>query len=372
MENWKATAFLLAFGQGALLSIALILKNIRQIQANLFLGIILFCLSLEVLNAWGMQVHYHQVPTAFPFWNFQSYLLLPLSVWFFARLTTLPTYVFRRSYWWLFFPAGLEIGIRWGISFYQQMTGIRIPSLLKNPLWFSLTELLPILGIAIAVWMYGTNLIRYQQALTAGQTEWSIYSWLRFYGFFSFLVVLTLIWAAGVLLEWPVFAGLEILLTCVLLTYGYLAYWDQSYFVLPKLTRANSADKPEFDHYNPTIEGQRLQSLFQQKAIYRQPKLTLDEVAHQLDLPARYVSYLINTQYSANFNQYVNQYRVAEVIRKMNDPKEQHKTLLALAFEAGFSSKSTFNQVFKQHTSLSPSQYLTTQKSQGTRTLMSS
>jgi len=362
MENWKAITFLLAFGQGTLLSIALILKNIRQTKSNLFLGIILLCLSLELLNAWGMQVHYHQTPTAFPFWNFQSYLLLPLSVWFFARLTTLPTYVFRRSYGWLFFPAGLEIAIRWGISLYQQMTGICIPSLLKNPVWFSLTELLPILGMTVSTWMYGVNLIRYQQALIGGQRRLSMPSWVRLYGFFSFLVILTLIWAAGVLLDWPVFAGLETLLTLVLFTYGYLAYWNSSYFLLPPLTKASLADKPEFDHYDPAIEWQRLQDLFQQKVMYEQPKLTLDEVAHHLDRPARYVSYLINTQCSANFNQYVNQYRVAEVIRKLNDPKEQHKTLLALALEAGFNSKSAFNLVFKQHTGQSPSQYMAAQK----------
>ena len=371
MENWKAIAFLLAVGQGTLLSIALILKNIRQPKANLFLGIILLCLALEVLNAWGMQVHYHQSPTAFPFWNFQSYLLLPLSVWFFARLTTSPTFMFRGRYWWLFLPAGLEITIRWAISLYQYLTGIPLPSLLGNPVWFSLTELLPILGMAVSVWQYRANLIGYQRALTSGQGGLPSQSWLRLYGFFSFLVVLTLSWAAGVLFNWPVFGALEVLLSVALFTYGYLAYWDVSYFLLPPLPKLIAADKPEFSHFNSLVDWPRIQHLFEQGAIYVQPKLTLEEVAQQLDLPVRYVSYLINTQCAINFNQYVNQYRVGEVIRKMNDPKEQHKTLLALALEAGFSSKSTFNQVFKQHTRLSPSQFLLTQQPQDHRPLLS-
>lgn len=362
MENWKAIAFLLAFGQGALLSIALILKGARQGQAILFLGIILFCLSLELLNAWGMQVHYHQASTAFPFWNFQSYLLLPVSVWFFARLTTSPTYYFRPGYRWFFLPALLEIAIRWGVSLYQRLTGIYLPSLLENPVWFSLTELLPILGMTVAIRMYGTNLIRYQQALTVQKTPLSIQDWIRLYGFFSFLVALTLIWAAGVLLNWPVFAALEMLLTFVLLAFGYIAYWNSSYFFLPGLPKAKAADKSDYDQYDHAIEWQRIQDVFQREAIHMQPKLTLDDIARHLGLPARYVSYLINRQYSANFNQLVNQYRVEEVIRKLNDPKEQHKTLLALALEAGFSSKSAFNQVFKQQTGQTPSQYITAQK----------
>lgn len=215
----------------------------------------------------------------------------------------------------------------------------------------------------VSVWTYGAGLLRYQQALTAGQSGLSFRSWVRLYGFFSFLVILSLTWAAGVLLHWPVFTGMELLLTLALFTYGYLAYWDPSYFLLPPLTRSIIPDKPEFDQYDDAIEWQRVQDLFQQKAIYVQPKLTVDDVARYLNLPARYVSYLINYKYSANFNQYVNQQRVAEVIRKMNNPKEQHKTLLALALEAGFNSKSTFNQVFKQHTGHSPSGYLTSQKS---------
>jgi AraC-like DNA-binding protein len=45
-------------------------------------------------------------------------------------------------------------------------------------------------------------------------------------------------------------------------------------------------------------------------------------------------------------------------MRKMEDPAEQHKTLLALALESGFNSKSSFNQVFKSLTGQSPSEYL--------------
>ncbi|GAB3326941.1 hypothetical protein GCM10027299_26750 [Larkinella ripae] len=248
------------------------------------------------------------------------------------------------------------------MTLYQRETGIALPSLLKNPVWFSLTEIAPILGMVLSVGMYGTQLVAYHRCLTAGRTPLSIGSWLRLYGFFAFLVTLTGIWAVGVLLNWPVFEALEMLLTVVLLAYGYIAYWDSSYFSLPGLPKAKATDKPEYDHYDQAREWQRLQDLFQREAVHVQPKLTLDDVARHLDLPARYVSYLINSHDSVNFNQFVNQHRVAEVIRKLNDPRQQHKTLLALALEAGFNSKSAFNQVFKQHTGQSPSQYMTAQK----------
>ena len=87
MENWKAITFLLASGQGFILSLALIVKGLKAQRASLFLGLIIYVFAQEMLNAWGIQVRYHSQPTSIPFWNFQSYLLLPLSLWFFGQLT---------------------------------------------------------------------------------------------------------------------------------------------------------------------------------------------------------------------------------------------------------------------------------------------
>jgi AraC-like DNA-binding protein len=101
-----------------------------------------------------------------------------------------------------------------------------------------------------------------------------------------------------------------------------------------------------------------LELAFVEQKLHRQPKLSLEELAGQLKLPERYVSHLINVYHHGNFHNYVNGWRVKEVIEKINDPAEQHKTLLALALEAGFNSKSSFNQIFKSHTGRTPSEVL--------------
>lgn len=77
MENWKATLYLLAACQGLLLSLAFLFSFGKNRYAKVFLGLILFILSLEVLNAWGIQVKYHASPHKIPFWLLQSYLVLP-------------------------------------------------------------------------------------------------------------------------------------------------------------------------------------------------------------------------------------------------------------------------------------------------------
>lgn len=362
MENWKAVMFLLAFGQGIFLSFALIVKGFKRQWSNFFLGLILYTLALELLNAWGIQVQYHKSADAFPFWNFQTYLILPPSLWFFARFTTTPDYMFKRKYCFFYLPALIEITVRNGWSLYHYFTGKNLPFLLDIPVWFFVTEILPIISMAIVVWIYARKLLHFHQLWTEQSSRLNLLQYLRLYGLCIFLLALTLLWAAGVVLNLPVFATIEAILTVFLFVFGYVGYIDAAFFTLPVLAGIKPSEKPEFAHYDDERQLERLMVIFKEDAIYTQSKLNLEEVAGKLRLPPRYVSYLINTKCNSNFNNFINGFRVEEVIRKLNDPKEQHKTLLALALESGFNSKSTFNQVFKQHTGKSPSHYMMTQK----------
>ncbi|MCB0287465.1 MAG: AraC family transcriptional regulator, partial [Calditrichaeota bacterium] len=60
---------------------------------------------------------------------------------------------------------------------------------------------------------------------------------------------------------------------------------------------------------------------------------------------------------------FVNNFRVKEVQARMLDQENSDYTLLAIAMDAGFSSKSSFNRIFKKHTGLTPSQFLADRKS---------
>jgi AraC-like DNA-binding protein len=53
----------------------------------------------------------------------------------------------------------------------------------------------------------------------------------------------------------------------------------------------------------------------------------------------------------------VNTYRVEEAKRKLVDPSRKHYSLLAIAEEVGFNSKSAFNTAFKKQTSMTPSEF---------------
>lgn len=139
--------------------------------------------------------------------------------------------------------------------------------------------------------------------------------------------------------------------------FGYTNYFIPTLFDPPKVlnTRILETSESKFDDRS---ELNRLTDLFESKKIYLEQKLTLKMVAEKLQLPQNYVSGLINSYHQSNFNVFVNTYRVEEVKRRLNDPNEANKTLLAIALDSGFSSKSSFNKTFKEITGKNPSDYL--------------
>jgi AraC-like DNA-binding protein len=90
---------------------------------------------------------------------------------------------------------------------------------------------------------------------------------------------------------------------------------------------------------------------------YLDADLTLQQLASSLEIPSHHLSRVVNEKFGYHFFDFINHYRVEEVKIKISDPKFQNYSLLGVAFECGFNSKSAFNRVFKKTTGLTPSEY---------------
>jgi putative ABC transport system permease protein len=90
---------------------------------------------------------------------------------------------------------------------------------------------------------------------------------------------------------------------------------------------------------------------------YLDAELSLGTLAKVLDMSIHELSKIINTGLRKNFNDFVNEFRIQDVARKMRDPAYDRMTLLGIAYDCGFNSKTTFNRAFKQVTGKSPAQY---------------
>ncbi|WP_198991173.1 helix-turn-helix domain-containing protein [Siccationidurans sp. BT559] len=103
---------------------------------------------------------------------------------------------------------------------------------------------------------------------------------------------------------------------------------------------------------------QRLLQLLQAEKVYLEADLSLPALAERAGLSTHELSYVLNEGFRVNFFQFINAYRVAEAQRLLASAQHQHLSMVGIAFEAGFSSKTTFNTTFKKVTGLTPSQFL--------------
>ncbi|MEN8153124.1 MAG: AraC family transcriptional regulator [Acidobacteriota bacterium] len=106
----------------------------------------------------------------------------------------------------------------------------------------------------------------------------------------------------------------------------------------------------------------QLQEYFENEKPYYNEKLNLKDVAEYLNISANYVSQVINEQLNISFFEFVNKYRIREAKSRLCDPENENLTLMAIAFDSGFNSKSCFNRVFKKVTGFTPSQYIKREK----------
>jgi AraC-like DNA-binding protein len=90
---------------------------------------------------------------------------------------------------------------------------------------------------------------------------------------------------------------------------------------------------------------------------WKESELTLADLAARLDSTPHKLSEVLNSQVGQTFYDFVNGYRVREVQRRIREGHTRSLKMLALAMDAGFSSKSTFNEVFKKHTNQTPTAF---------------
>ncbi|TNE48610.1 MAG: helix-turn-helix domain-containing protein [Bacteroidetes bacterium] len=110
--------------------------------------------------------------------------------------------------------------------------------------------------------------------------------------------------------------------------------------------------KKELEQYKKALT-----TLMATQKPYLNPDLSLRDLALLLDMPANQLSQLLNEGFEKNFAEYINTYRLEAFKKMVADPGSRHLTLLAMAYECGFNSKTVFNTFFKKQTGKTPRAY---------------
>lgn len=104
-----------------------------------------------------------------------------------------------------------------------------------------------------------------------------------------------------------------------------------------------------------------LNKLMPDESLYKNYDLTLADLAKRLAVHPNHLSQVINEKEQKNFYYYINSLRIKEFIKLASDKENKKYTLLSLAYDCGFNSKSTFNKHFKEYTGKTPTDYFKAQ-----------
>ncbi|MBJ7881743.1 helix-turn-helix domain-containing protein [Gelidibacter salicanalis] len=157
--------------------------------------------------------------------------------------------------------------------------------------------------------------------------------------------------------------GLFLSLTGFIITIGYFGLKQKEVFIgLPLEIDTKTENTSKYG--SSRMQDAELQKCYRQvnaymtlKKPYLDPDLTLPKLAENLNVPTHHLSQVINEMHGSNFFDFINQFRVEEVKIKIQDPQFENYSLLGIALESGFNSKSAFNRVFKKITGTTPSAF---------------
>jgi AraC-like DNA-binding protein len=335
-------------------------------QANRFLALLMFSIScwlidglFRLANIYGQNAGLYFLPI------FYSLGFGPL-IYFYVRSLTDGQFVFTRPHAWHFLPVALQTSLYIVLSlntyefrnwFWQT---IHYPVTYRIEFDGTWLSLLIYVGMSLRLLQHYRRYVqenfsetsqltlRWLQVLLIGLVlicgQWTYEMVLRD-RFNSYYVNDYSYWMLGVVLVAMGIVGLQ------------QRNMEQMQFHAEAIPAPPATEKA-IDEVNPEYL-ERIRRAMDIDRLYLNPTLTLTQLAQHVKLNPKVVSQVINTGMQQSFNDFVNAHRVSEVKQRLRSDDLSRFTLLGIALESGFNSKTTFNRIFKEHTGLSPSAFAT-------------
>ncbi|RSC93656.1 helix-turn-helix domain-containing protein [Tenacibaculum singaporense] len=101
-----------------------------------------------------------------------------------------------------------------------------------------------------------------------------------------------------------------------------------------------------------------MEQVMMENKLYLNPNLSLKDLASYIELPTNYVSQLLNQGVNKNFSEYVNTFRLNEFKERVILDENKNVTIMSIAYDSGFNSKTVFNTFFKKKEGITPNTYL--------------
>ncbi len=361
--------------QGTLLSVILFTKRENH-TANVLLAFGMLALSIDVFNsAYIIFGYYRDFPHFMGITYSFPFLYGPIF-YLYARLISSGNKSFKLKYYLHFIPFLLVV-IYGFIFVYLKSSEFKL-SLVNGgaenylPAIKMITYLKPVHGM---IYVFLTVRVARDYNVSIRNSFSNIerinLNWLR-----HLVTGLSFVWGVVVLsfiinafsakeiqMDFLIYLAASILIYSI----GYLSLHQPQVFgqAVPAYEAVNAPAQPAEASYQKSgltdkEAGNYLDTLLhimETDKLYLNSELNLRDLAERLSISTHNLSEVLNTGLNKSFYDFVNHYRVEEVKRRLADKESQKYSLLAIAYDSGFNSKSSFNTVFKKYNGTTPSLY---------------
>lgn len=302
---------------------------------------------------------YRQDPNLYFLPIFYSFAFGPL-IWFYLKSLVNTQYRFSRKDLLHFLPVIIQFSLYIVLCFLPYNTKHWYWENVHQPYTYRIEFDGTWLSLSVYLLLSIRLLTNYQQWAANNYSELSKISlnWLKV--ILAVLLVLCVQWLVEVVLRdvYSIYFNYDYsveILGVVLMILG-IAGWKQSALSVTYMPIGETLTNPsEYQVDKQVLKN--IVSAMEVQRLFLNPTLSLQDLANELGLNGKTISRHINAGLKMSFNEFVNSYRVEEVKRRLSEGDLSKLTMVAIANESGFNSKTTFNRIFREFTGSSPKDY---------------
>jgi AraC-like DNA-binding protein len=362
--------FIILVGSLQGLFLALLLWRNKRFHktANRFLALAILAFSVNNASYIINQLPYFQDNHAISWLPLRWSFLIPVSIYFYVIYLINPSRKFTIKDFLFFIPFFIQFCVQVTQYISRFFWEGKITSWFKflNIITHTFNSYEEYISIGFSLLFLIASLIKlkkYETFVLATQSNLKTHSLKWLYKLMIIIFGLWLLWFIPYLLE-PLFGlngkfthyPLWICMSIFNYWIGYSAYFKDDVFRAATVSEKVGITKQNVSSHTRQLYDSLLEDLVNSK-LFKDPDLDLQFLADKYGVSTGHLSRVINHHFQNSFYHLVNYYRIEEVKKMLDDKKYNNLTILGIAFDCGFNSKSTFNSVFKQFTGLTPSGY---------------
>jgi AraC-like DNA-binding protein len=355
---YRLIEFIIAFGafQGIIVSMILAIKGLKAKQENIYLSLVLLGFAAILVRVLVISVYQGQ-SSFFIHLNFILLISPALYLYMKESLSNIRNTKFNLYH---FLPF-LFVNIGYVLFYYSFNASIEYQINLQSTI--KINE-----GISIVyfvVYLYLTSKFLYQNKSSYSKGRYNLLYKLNLIFLIFFIIWIVYILAELIYFQYYmelVYYYPIMVLLAIILYYLSLQVLIHSQF-LPHIKETFKRKTFVLSENDSIQLLNKLNILMEEEKPFLNDGISMSSLADSIGTNPKTLSFIINEYAKKNYNDYINAWRIKEVKTRLNNKKYKHYKMLAIAYDCGFNSKSTFNLAFKKATGISPSKYKSLLKS---------